>query len=102
MDQPPAEVYARLLDEDNTYLCSTRTMYRILASAKEVRERRNLLRHPNYAPPQLLATAPNQVWSWDIERHEALTNLAVVKGHCVWRVAARQMKLRAAGAGERR
>jgi putative transposase len=68
MDQPPTEVYARLLDEDNTYLCSTRTMYRILDSAKEVRERRNLLRHPNYAAPQLLATAPNQVWSWDITK----------------------------------
>ncbi len=68
MDQPPSEVYARLLDEDKTYLCSTRTMYRILDSAKEVRERRNLLRHPNYAPPQLLATAPNQVWSWDITK----------------------------------
>jgi putative transposase len=66
MDQPPAEVYARLLDEEETYLCSTRTMYRILNSAKEIRERRNQLRHPNYTPPQLLATAPNQVWSWDI------------------------------------
>jgi len=68
MDQPPAEVYARLLDEDETYLCSARTMYRILDSAKEVRERRNQLRHPNYTAPQLLATAPNQVWSWDITK----------------------------------
>lgn len=68
MDQPPGEVYARLLDEDETYLCSTRTMYRILASAKEIRERRNQLRHPNYTPPQLLATAPNQIWSWDITK----------------------------------
>jgi len=68
MDQPPAEVYARLLDEDGTYLCSTRTMYRIMACAKEIRERRNQLRHPNYTPPQLLATAPNQVWSWDITK----------------------------------
>ena len=68
MDQAPSEVYATLLDEDKTYLCSTRTMYRILASAKEVRERRNQLRHPNYTPPQLLATAPNQVWSWDITK----------------------------------
>jgi putative transposase len=68
MDQPPAEVYARLLDEEQTYLCSTRTMYRILASAKEIRERRNQLRHPDYQPPQLLATAPNQVWSWDITK----------------------------------
>jgi putative transposase len=68
VDQPPAEVYATLLDEDKTYLCSTRTMYRILASAREIRERRNQLRHPNYTPPQLLATAPNQVWSWDITK----------------------------------
>jgi putative transposase len=68
LDQPPAEVYARLLDEDKTYLCSTRTMYRILDSAKEIRERRNQLRHPNYTAPQLLATAPNQVWSWDITK----------------------------------
>jgi len=67
MDQPPAEVYATLLDEQ-TYLCSTRTMYRILAAAKEIRERRNQLRHPHYKPPQLLATAPNQVWSWDITK----------------------------------
>jgi putative transposase len=66
VDQPPAEVYAMLLDEEETYLCSTRTMYRILASAKQIRERRNQLRHPNYRPPQLLATAPNQVWTWDI------------------------------------
>lgn len=44
----------------------------------------------------------NQVWASDIERHEALTNLAVVKGHCLWPVAACQMKLRVAGAGERR
>jgi putative transposase len=68
MDQPPTEVYARLLDEDEIYLCSPRTMYRILDSAKEVRERRNQLRHPNYTPPQLLATAPNQVWTWDITK----------------------------------
>jgi putative transposase len=68
MDQPPAEVYATLLDKDKTYLCSVRTMYRILASAKEIRERRDQLRHPSYSPPQLLATAPNQVWSWDITK----------------------------------
>jgi len=67
VDQSPAEVYATLLDE-GVYLCSVRTLYRILASAQEVRERRNLLRHPRYQPPQLLATAPNQVWSWDITK----------------------------------
>jgi len=56
-------------------------MYRILAATAEVRERRAQLRHPAYAAPELLATAPNELWSWDIERHEALTNRAVMKGH---------------------
>ena len=67
VDKPPAEVYATLLDEGN-YLCSIRTMYRILADSQEVRERRNQLRHPAYKKPELLATAPNQVWSWDITK----------------------------------
>ena len=67
VDKAPAEVYATLLDEKR-YLCSIRTMYRILDDAKEVRERRNQLRHPNYKKPQLLATGPNQVWSWDITK----------------------------------
>ena len=67
VDREPAEVYATLLDE-NTYLCSIRTMYRILHEAREVRERRDQLRHPRYHKPELLATAPNQVWSWDITK----------------------------------
>lgn len=66
-DQAPAEVYATLLDEKK-YICSERTMYRILEANKEVRERRNQLRHPKYAAPELLATAPNQLWSWDITK----------------------------------
>jgi putative transposase len=66
-DQAPAEVYAALLDEGR-YLCSERTMYRVLAEHAEVRERRNQLRHPNYKAPELLATAPNQLWSWDITK----------------------------------
>ena len=66
-DQPPREVYATLLDE-GTYLCSWRTMYRILEENQEVRERRNQLRHPNYTKPELLATQPNQLWSWDITK----------------------------------
>lgn len=66
-DQPPREVYATLLDE-GTYLCSWRTMYRILDENQEVRERRNQLRHPHYAKPELLATQPNQLWSWDITK----------------------------------
>jgi putative transposase len=67
IDQAPAEAYATLLDE-GCYICATRTMYRILAEKQEVRERRNQLRHPHYAKPQLLATAPNQVWTWDITK----------------------------------
>ena len=66
-DQAPAEVYATLLDEGR-YLCSERTMYRILDENREVRERRNQLRHPHYAAPELLATRPNEVWSWDITK----------------------------------
>ncbi len=66
-DQSPREVYATLLDEGE-YLCHWRTMYRILEEHDEVRERRNLLRHPAYAKPELLATSPNQLWSWDITR----------------------------------
>jgi putative transposase len=67
VDQAPAEIYATLLDEGR-YLCSIRTMYRILATEQEVRERRNQLRHPVYSKPELLATGPNQVWSWDITK----------------------------------
>lgn len=67
VDQSPAEVHATLLEEQ-TYLCSTRTMYRILDAAAEVRERRNQARHPAYAKPELVATAPNQIWSWDITK----------------------------------
>ncbi len=67
MDQAPREIYATLLDEGR-YLCSVRTLYRMLEQESEVRERRNQLRHPAYAKPELLATAPNQVWSWDITK----------------------------------
>jgi putative transposase len=66
-DRAPAAVYAQLLDE-NRYLCSIRTMYRLLAQAQEVRERRDQLRHPQYRKPELMATRPNQVWSWDITK----------------------------------
>ena len=66
-DLAPAEVYATLLDEDR-YLCSERTMYRILAENQEVRERRDQLRHPAYTVPELLATRPNELWSWDITK----------------------------------
>lgn len=67
MDKAPTEVYATLLDEAS-YLCSIRTMYRILDGEGEVRERRDQARHPAYKKPELLATGPNQVWSWDITK----------------------------------
>jgi hypothetical protein len=54
--------------EEHTYLCSTRSMYRIPDVAQEVRERRHQARHPAYAKPELVATAPNQIWSWDITK----------------------------------
>lgn len=67
IDQAPASIWADLL-EQGRYLCSVRTMYRILSKRGEVRERRNQLRHPKYEKPELLATAPNQCWSWDISK----------------------------------
>ncbi|MBK8794178.1 MAG: IS3 family transposase [Holophaga sp.] len=66
-DLSPREIYATLIDEGR-YLCSWRSMYRILAENHEVCERRNQLRHPNYVKPELLATGPNQLWSWDITK----------------------------------
>jgi putative transposase len=77
-DQAPREVYATLLDEEQ-YLCHWRTMYRVLAENAEVRERRNQLRHPVYAKPELLATGPCQVWSWDITKLRGPH-----KGHCYY------------------
>jgi putative transposase len=87
VDLAPAEVVATLLDE-GIYLASERTMYRILADAGPTGERRNQLTHPRHARPELLATRPNELWSWDIERHEALLDRAVVKGHRLQPVAA--------------
>jgi len=66
-DSAPAEIYASLLDQ-GIYLCSIRTMYRILDQQGEVKERRRQARHPVYQKPELLAEAPNQVWSWDITK----------------------------------
>ena len=67
VDQPPQEIYSTLLDE-GTYLCSVRTMYRILEKHEEVKERRNQLTHPHYQKPELLANVSNQLWSWDITK----------------------------------
>ena len=66
-DRSPAAVYATLLDEGE-YHCSIRTMYRLLDEHGEVRERRDQLTHPPYQKPELMATAPNQLWSWDITK----------------------------------
>ena len=67
MDRSPRQVYASLLDAGR-YYCSISTMYRILAAFGEVRERRNQRRHSAYVKPELLATGPNQLWSWDITK----------------------------------
>ena len=66
-DAAPRQVYATLLD-DQVYLCHWRTMYRILKEHDEVQERRHVRRHPTYAKPELVATGPNQLWSWDITK----------------------------------
>jgi len=73
VDCAPAAIHATLLDQGR-YLCSPRTMYRLLAEQGEVRERRNQLIHPHYQRPELLATAPNQLWSWDISATRSLRN----------------------------
>ncbi len=67
VDHAPEEVYATLLDEQ-TYICSARTMYRVLERHQEVRERRRQLVHPPATKPELLARRPNEVWSWDITK----------------------------------
>jgi putative transposase len=67
VDKAPAAVYHELLDE-GTYLCSTSTMYRVLHAHNEVRERRAQATHPARVKPELVATKPNQCWSWDITK----------------------------------
>ncbi|MBK8481994.1 MAG: IS3 family transposase [Proteobacteria bacterium] len=66
-DQPPTEVYATLLGR-GIYLGSIRTIYRVLAAAGETKERRNQRAPQQHAMPSLTATAPNQVWTWDITK----------------------------------
>lgn len=75
-DRSPYQVYATLLDEGH-YYCSISTMYRILREHDEVRERRDQRRHPSYSKPELLATTPNQLWSWDITK---------LKGPATWQL----------------
>jgi putative transposase len=67
IDEAPATVYAKLLDQ-GMYLASTSTMYRVLRDHGEVRERRRQATHPAAIKPELLATNPNQVYSWDITK----------------------------------
>jgi len=87
VDAAPPTVDATLLDEGRS-LASVPTMYRVLRAAGEVRERRRQATHPPTVKPELVADAPNRIWSWDIERHEALCNRAVKKGHRLRSVAA--------------
>jgi transposase InsO family protein len=67
VDLAPPQVYAELLEEGR-FLCSIRSMYRYLEAAREVKERRDIRRHPPAVKPRLVATAPNQVWTWDITK----------------------------------
>lgn len=67
MDKPPGQIYPALLDS-GIYLCSVGTMYRLLKANDQLRERRKLISHPVYKKPELLATSPNQLWSWDITK----------------------------------
>ena len=67
VDLAPIQIYAQLLDE-GTYLCSISTIYRILAENSQVKERRRLARHPARAVPELVATGPSQVYTWDITK----------------------------------
>lgn len=99
VDQPPREVYGALLAND-TYLCSVRTMYRLLTSVGECRERRDQRPPVHHAVPRLSATAPDQVWTWDITKLATLTtgvflNLYVILdlfSRCIvgWMVAKRE------------
>lgn len=76
VDCSPREVYATLLDDEQRYLCHWRTMYRILAACGQLRERRNQRQHPTATKPELLASQPNELWSWDITK---------LKGPAKWR-----------------
>lgn len=66
-DCAPRTIWATLLDEQQ-YHCSWRTMYRIVAEAHEVRDRRDQIRRTGDTAPELLATKPNELWSWDITK----------------------------------
>ena len=98
----PYTVWAQELDEDH-YHCSVSTMYRILREHDEVRERRNQRRHPKYARPELLATKPNQLWSWDITKLRGPSKLLYYSLYVIldifsryvvgWTIAERESKI---------
>lgn len=78
-DLAPYQVYAQLLDEGR-YLCSVRTMYRFLHEVHgDVKERRRHVKRPHFVKPELLATSPNQVWSWDITKLDGLVKSQIAK-----------------------
>ena len=99
VDRSPAEVVATLLDEE-VYLCSERTMYRVLASEVPVQERRAQRTHPEYKKPELMATAPNQVWSWDITRLLGRRSGAITTSTSSWTSTAATSWLDGGGPGE--
>ena len=100
-DQPPAEIYAQLLGR-GIYLASIRTMYRLLAEFGENRERRNQRPAQTHAMPSLTATAPNQVWTWDITKLATLEKGVFLMAYVIidlfsryvvgWMVAAKECK----------
>ena len=79
VDLPPIRIYAQLLDADR-YLCSISTMYRVLDENQQVKDRRRLARHPARAIPELTATGPGQVLSWDITKLAGPVPLPSVPG----------------------
>jgi putative transposase len=94
-NQPPSEIYQTLL-ERGVHLCSVSTMHRLLRQRGENGERRAQRAPQHHAVPRLVAQAPNEVWTWDCVRHEALSDRAAVKDRSGSAVAAAGYKLRAA------
>jgi putative transposase len=83
VDQAPAAIYATLLDNEERYLCSIRTMYRILKAENETRERRLQTSHPKRAKPRVIAAAPNEAWSWDITHLRTIVKGSMLKLYVV-------------------
>ncbi len=77
-DLSPQQIVPRLADEQGTYLGSESTLYRLLREEEQLAHRERSRPATSSRPSEQVATGPNQVWSWDIERHEALLHRAVV------------------------